>query len=108
MDLNTIVVAILGCGVLYASYVIWGTSKENPDWRTTTPIWSEQVGRTRPIQSKHGDASMMTELVRRRTIQRVANVNPSKVREARTAAGASTGAMEAFSMTSICSHANEN
>lgn len=62
----------------------------------------QQVGKTRSIQSKTGDASMATEKNRRRAIQGVGRIHPSKIRESRTSSGSSTGAMETFMLTSIC------
>jgi len=63
--------------------------------------WGEQVGRTKYIQSKHGDASMATELARRRTVQRVGRLDPDKIKESRTSTGAATGAVETFFITSL-------
>ena len=88
--------------MIYGAYVVWNASKDETVSKNMKPPWGEQVGKTRYIQSKHGDASMATELSRRRAIQSVSRLNPSKIRESRTSSGASTGALEAFFISSIC------
>ena len=45
---------------------------------------------------------MATERYRRRAIQGVGRIHPSKIRESRTSSGSSTGAMETFMLSSIC------
>lgn len=45
---------------------------------------------------------MATELNRRRAIQGIGCREPKKIRESRTSAGTSTGAMESFFLTAIC------
>lgn len=65
-------------------------------------LWGEQVGRTRSIQSKNGDASMATEMTRRRAVQMVGQQTPSKIKETRTSSGSGTGAIESFFLTAIC------
>lgn len=105
MDLNTISLTLFGVLLLYGVYTCWlNYPKVIPQTQPITP-WGQQVGRTRPIQSKNGDASMRTELNRRRAIQAVALQNPKKIRESRTSTGSSTGAMEAFFITAISGNA---
>jgi len=102
MDLNTISLTLFGILLLYGAYTCWiNYPKVIPQKSPITP-WGQQVGRTRPIQSKNGDASMMTELNRRRAIQGIGCKEPKKIRESRTSSGASTGAMESFFLTAIC------
>jgi hypothetical protein len=77
---------------------------ETPDF-----LVSKQVGRTRQIQSKNGDASMAIEYTRRRAIaaQRYCSINtlglPKKaIRETRTSTGQTTGYLESFFISSLC------
>lgn len=65
------------------------------------PIFNIQEGKTRSLQAK-GDASLHTELLRRRTIQRVGRLDYSKIKESRTQIGSTTGAIETFMITGIC------
>jgi hypothetical protein len=101
MDLNTISVWLLSLPLLYLVYLYFTlpvtTVPEKPQF-----LWGEQVGRTRPIQSKNGDASMATEMTRRRAIQMVGQQTPSKIKETRTSSGSRTGAIESFFLTAIC------
>lgn len=99
MDLNTICIAFMGSIFLYAAYQYW---KDKPSRSLITP-WGEQVGRTRHIQSKNGDASMATELSRRRAIQSSGQLDHKKIKETRTSTGSVTGAVETFFLTSISS-----
>jgi len=96
MDLNTLwilgVVSLI-CYLVYTNQQITTSTPNLPRF-----LWNEQVGRSKQIQSKNGDASMNVEMVRRRAIQSSAN----KLRESRTASGASTGAVEAYMLSSIC------
>ena len=100
--MNTISLTLFGVLLLYGAYTCWlNYPKVIPQTQPITP-WGQQVGRTRPIQSKNGDASMVTELNRRRAIQGIGCKEPKKIRESRTSSGSSTGAMEAFFLTAIC------
>ena len=101
MDLNTIALMFLGSILLYGAYQYWKVDPATVPKNMKTP-WGEQVGRTKPIQSKTGDASMATELNRRRAIQGASRLNPSKLKESRTATGSTTGAIETFFLSSIC------
>jgi hypothetical protein len=96
MDLNTICIAFMGSIVLYAAYQFW---KDKPSRNLVTP-WGEQVGRTKQIQSKNGDASMATERARRRAIQSAGQLDHTKIKESRTSTGSVTGAVETFFITS--------
>ena len=96
MDLNTI--CILGVGILIC-YIVYQTQQSSKPFQNLPRfLWNEQVGRSKQIQSKNGDASMNVELIRRRAIQSSAG----KLYESRTASGASTGAVEAYMLSSIC------
>lgn len=100
MDFNILGSFFLGSLALYAGYVI-----QNETTKTTkTPqfIWNEQVGRTRSLQTMHGDASMNTELIRRRAIQASGRLDYSKLKETRTQLGTTTGAFETFMLSSVC------
>lgn len=98
MDLNTISLVALSGLILYGAYIHYKIIPSNTPKTLITP-WGEQVGRTRPIQSKTGDASMATERVRRKTIVRYGQLNPEKIRESRTSTGSTTGAIETFMIT---------
>jgi len=101
MDINTISIGLLSVPLIYLAYLYYAQPKgiipEKPRF-----LWGEQVGKTRPIQSKNGDASMATELTRRRAIQGAGRLDTSKLKESRTSTGSSTGAVETFFITSIC------
>jgi hypothetical protein len=101
MDLNTIAVGVLGILLTYGVYYAWKSSQPVVHKTLVTP-WGEQVGRTRPIQSKTGDASMATERTRRKTIFTSNRMYPEKVRESRTATGSVTGAVETFFLSGMC------
>ena len=101
MDLNTIVVGVLGILFSYAIYHVWKETRPVVQKTLVTP-WGEQVGRTRPIQSKTGDASMATERIRRKTIFTSNRLYPEKVRESRTSTGSATGAVETFFLSGMC------
>jgi hypothetical protein len=101
MDLNTISLGFLSLPILYLAFLYFtlpsAVVPEKPKF-----LWGEQIGRTRSIQSKNGDASMATELTRRRTIQVAGQDSPSKIKETRTSSGSGTGAIESFFLTAIC------
>ena len=101
MDLNTLALSFLGCVVLYGAYLYWqSTLKEIP--KTLVTPWGQQVGRSKLIQSKTGDASMSTERNRRRAIQAASRLNPASIKESRTTTGSATGAIETFFLSAIC------
>ena len=89
---------------LYVAYRRW---RETPSrtLKTLVTPWGEQVGRTKYIQSKNGDASMATELARRRAIKGSGRSDHKKIKESRTTTGSVTGAVETFFITSIWSPA---
>jgi len=65
-------------------------------------LWGEQVGKTKQIQSKNGDASLYTETSRRKAIIQSGRLQKSNLKESRTTTGTSTGAYETFFLTAIC------
>jgi hypothetical protein len=101
MDLNTIAIGVLGVLFTYGFYYAWKSSQPVVQKTLITP-WGEQVGRTRAIQSKTGDASMATERTRRKTIFTANRMYPEKVKESRTTTGSVTGAIETFFLTGMC------
>lgn len=101
MDLNTIAVGVLTILFTYGIYYAWKETRPNVQKTLITP-WGEQVGRTRPIQSKTGDASMATERTRRKTIFTSSRMYPEKIKESRTTTGSVTGAIETFFLTGMC------
>lgn len=101
MDLNTIALGVLSILFTYTAYSVWKRTRPVVHKTLITP-WGEQVGRTRPIQSKTGDASMATERTRRKTIFTSNRMYPEKVKESRTTTGSTTGAVETFGITGLC------
>ena len=101
MDLNTFGLLFLGSLGFYGTYQYWKTDVAAVPKTLKTP-WGQQVGRTRPIQSKNGDASMATEARRRRTIQGASCEELYKLKESRTTTGSATGAIETYFLTSVC------
>ena len=101
MDLNTFGLLFLGSVLLYGAYQYWKTDISAVP-KTLKTHWGQQVGRTRPIQSKNGDASMATEARRRRTIQGASCDELYKLKESRTTTGSATGAIETYFLTSVC------
>jgi hypothetical protein len=101
MDLNTISLGLLSLPILYLVYLYF-TLPATVVLQKPQFLWGEQVGRTRSIQSKNGDASMATEMTRRRTIHVHGKQNPSAIKERTHGKGSGTGAIETFFLTSIC------
>jgi hypothetical protein len=101
MDLNMISVGALLLLVAYGAYIQYRAIPSATPKTLITP-WGEQVGRTRPIQSKTGDASLATERLRRKTIFTSSRMYPEKIKETRTATGSTTGALETFGITGLC------
>jgi hypothetical protein len=102
MDLNTISLSVFGCMLLYGAYLYWKNYPRTPIEKSRITPWGEQVGRSKLIQSKNGDASMATEMTRRRTIQVKGKQDPSAIKERTHGKGSGTGAIETFFLTSIC------
>ena len=89
-------ITALGALTIYIGYVI-----NKPQPLVSTTPWNEQIGKTRSLQAK-GDASMNTELIRRRAIQAVGRLDYSKLKETRTQMGSATGAFETFMLSTVC------
>ncbi len=87
--------------VAYGAYIQYRAIPSVTPKTLITP-WGEQVGRTRPIQSKTGDASLATERLRRKTIFTSSRMYPEKIKETRTSTGSTTGALETFGITGLC------
>jgi hypothetical protein len=101
MNATVLGISFLAILSLYFGYVSWTKPKFTIPQNPITP-WGESTGKTHHIQSKHGDASMMTELRRRQTIQQVGRLNKKKLKESRTQFGSTTGAVETFMLSSVC------
>ena len=103
LTINTVSMGFFGLLFLYGAFQYWRVPND-VKYGPTIPqlLVPQQVGKTRHIQSKSGDASMATERNRRRAIQGAGRLDPSKIRESRTSSGSSTGALETFMLSSIC------
>ena len=62
MDLNTICIGLLILPILYGFYIYYTQPSAPP---MPKALWGEQVGRSKYIQSKTGDASLFTQSTRR-------------------------------------------
>ena len=63
MDINKIFIGLLGILFAYGTYFYW-TQPLPPVMNSVTP-WGQQVGRSKSIQSKTGDASLFIQKSRR-------------------------------------------
>jgi hypothetical protein len=95
MDINTFFISLFG---LFVSYSFYNSYPKNDILPQNLPV-PRQVGKSKLIQSKTGDASLRTELNRRRTIQTIGMHSAPK--ETRYTTGSSTGAIETYFLTSI-------
>jgi hypothetical protein len=102
MGINTICISLLALVLLYTGYSTWSSSSLPITREIPRFLVSIDTGKTHHIQSKTGDASMSTELKRRRAIQSVGRLDKSKIKETRTSTGSTTGALETFFISSIC------
>jgi hypothetical protein len=64
MDLNTVSIGLLFLPIIYGVYVYY-TQPSSIVPAMPRSLWGEQVGRTKHIQSKTGDASLFTQGTRR-------------------------------------------
>jgi hypothetical protein len=100
MDLNSVFLwmfGILGIYVVYTALTIPKSAK-----RPNGLPPPQQFGKTRQIQSKTGDASMKTELIRRQAIYASGQDPYHTTKETTTRKGTGTGALETFLITSLC------
>lgn len=81
--------------VYHSLQVTLGPSTQNP-W-----LVPEQVGKTKTIQSKTGDASLHTEYSRRKAIIYGMSGQQQKIRESRVSAGSTTGAVESYFLSAV-------
>jgi hypothetical protein len=100
MSLNTIGLVFISLVTLYFSYVGLNVT---PSHSPSLPysLVPQQVGKQKQIQSKNGDASMHTELNRRKTIIYGMSGKREKIKETRTSIGSTNGSLEAFFLTAI-------
>ena len=63
MDINKAFISLFGIMICYGTYKYWSISL--PAVMSSVTPWGEQVGRSKQIQSKTGDASMFIEKRRR-------------------------------------------
>ena len=100
MSLNTIGLVFISVLTIYLSYVSFNAK----DIQTPSLPYSlvpQQVGKQKQIQSKHGDASMYTEMNRRRAIIYGMSGKRNEIRETKTSIGSTNGSLEAFFLTAI-------
>ncbi len=97
MDLNTIFLSLFGVMFVYAGYTAW----TSPIPITFNPmrnglLVARDVGKSKQIQSKNGDASMHVEKIRRQAIKTVGSAKPFSLKESTYQLGSTTGAIETF------------
>jgi hypothetical protein len=103
MNLNIIGISAISIIFLFLGYFVWDSS--SPTLIPSVPGFLVAVDTRKTshyIQSKTGDASMKTELTRRRAIQAAGRLDYSKIKETRTSSGSTNGVLETFFLTSIC------
>ena len=100
MNLNIFLIIIVSTLLLYLGLTFQKKEISNPVLpRLLVPL---QVGKTHHIQSMTKDASMFTEMNRRRAIQSSGRFQKNKLKETRTSTGSTSGSIETFFLTSIC------
>lgn len=99
MDINTIVITIVG---LFMSYIVYNSLPTPTPLRPTNFPWNQSTGKERSFVNKQGDASLYIEGQRRRAIQGSGRLNPSGIKESTYQVGSTTGALETFLITGIC------
>jgi len=65
MDINKAFISLFGILFLYGTYTFYTKPISIPQKMNAITPWGEQVGRSKQIQSKTGDASMFIEKNRR-------------------------------------------
>jgi len=100
MSLNTIGIVFISVLTIYFSYVSFNTKViQTPSLPYS--LVPQQVGKQKQIQSKHGDASMYTELNRRKAIIYGMSGKRNEIKETKTSIGSTNGSLEAFFLTAI-------
>ena len=97
MGLNTIFLSLFGLMFVYAGYTAWTT----PIPAVFNPLRNgflvaQDVGKSKQIQSKTGDASLYVEKLRRQAIKTVGSAKPLSIKESAYQKGSTTGAIETF------------
>lgn len=97
MDLNTIFLSMFGLMFIYVGYTAW----TSPIPVTFNPIRNgllvaQDVGKSKQIQSKTGDASLHVEKLRRQAIKAIGSAKPLSIKETTYQLGSTTGAIETF------------
>ena len=97
MDLNTVFLSMFGLMFVYAGYTAWTA----PIPVTFNPmrnglLVAQDVGKSKQIQSKTGDASLHIEKLRRQAIKTVGSSKPFSIKESTYQLGSTTGVIETF------------
>ena len=69
MDINKAFISLFGIAILYGTYTYYATPVSTIQQMNGATPWGEQVGRSKQIQSKTGDASMFIQQTRRTATQ---------------------------------------
>ena len=95
MYLNLVGLGLLGIflGVLGYSFHFAEPAKKP---QRSGLLVAQDTGKTKHIQSKTGDASLVTQERRRKAIHYLGNKETYKLRESRVQTGSTTGAIETF------------
>jgi hypothetical protein len=108
MNIGTIILTLFSAVFAYQIISVY-RSRDNSIPSYPLGLVPQQVGRTRSIQSLTGDASMYTQLSRRKAIasQRYCgntlNLPKKAIRETRTSTGSHTGYLDTYMISSLCS-----
>ena len=100
MDLNSVFLWLFGLLGVYVVFTALTIPKSVKRPNGLPP--PQQFGKTMQIQSKTGDASMKTELIRRQAIYASGQSPFHITRETSLTKGTGTGALETFLITSLC------
>ena len=103
-------VIILSFIVLIGGIQVWNVYSTQVKEPPKLPgfLVPEQVGKTKHIQSKTGDASMATEWARRRAISGIRycgntlSLTKKAIRETRVSTGSTTGYLESYMISGLC------
>ena len=93
------ITGILFLILVYIGYLsLDSTKKEENIPRLLVAV---STGKSRQLQPKTGDTSLVTEFKRRMTIKTVGSLNPSKIKETRTSSGSLSGYVETYRISGI-------